>query len=92
MSENKTETATAAAQKKAGTVVYCGPTVRGVAQQFTPFIGGVPQRVQDFLDKYHAAALLVPLARFAQVRLDIKAGKGVESALIRNIEKQLKEG
>lgn len=98
MSE-KTETATkaaaettqkAAAQKTEDTVVYCGPTVRGVAQQFTPFIGGVPQRVQDFVNKYpEAAKLIVPYGDFAKVRERIASGKGAECVMIRSIKNKL---
>lgn len=87
------ETAPVAAEKSTGTVVYCGPSVRGVAQQFTPFIGGVPQRVQDFVAKYPAAAgLIVPIEDFAKARANIAANKGVESALVRRVTKLVKEG
>lgn len=89
----KTAAVTAAPAKSTGTVVWCGPTVRGVARQFTPFTGGVPQRVEEFIKKYPAAAgLCVPLKDFAKVRANIVAGKGVESALVRRISQLVKEG
>jgi len=75
------------------TVVYCGPTVRGVTRQYTPFIGGVPQSVKDFVAKYPiAAGLVVPLERFAQVRMNIEAGKGAESDLLAHVKKLMEEG
>ena len=33
-------------KKKAGPVVYCGPTVRGVAKQYTVFSGGIPEALE----------------------------------------------
>lgn len=98
MSEKKATAAKAAAEtaaeaKSTGTVVYCGPTIRGVARQFTPFIGGVPESVQNLVAKYPvAAALIVPLEDFARVRANIEANKGAESALVRHITKLVKEG
>jgi len=103
MSEKKTETAKAetaatveanTGEKAAGeTVVYCGPTVRGVARQFTVFSDGAPQKVQDFCTKYPVAAnLVVPLEQFAAARKNISEGTGRESALLRSLKKQMEEG
>jgi len=98
MSEKKTETAkaqaaAAAETKAAGAVVYCGPTVRGVAQQFTIFNGGTPEAVQNFCTKYPiAASLAVPLEQFAAVRKHISEGTGRESMLLRSLKKQMEEG
>lgn len=98
MSEKKTETAQAEAAQAAeaaqtGRVVWCGPTVRGVAVQYTTFIGGLPQRVQNLIAKYPAAAaLVVPYDRFAETRLRISGGKAAECILIHNLQKQIKEG
>lgn len=96
MSEaKKTETAKAATAApvgaaEPGTVVYCGPTVRGVARQYTVFKGGTPQSVKDFITKYPAAAgLVVPLDKFAQARANIEAGTGKESALLAYVKKQM---
>jgi len=96
-STKKTETAQAEAvqaaeAKEPEKVVWCGPTVRGVAAQYTVFIGGAPQRVQDFIAKYPiAASLLVPDNKFTEVRARICSGKGAECIIIRNLLKQIKE-
>ena len=39
-------------KKKAGPVVYCGPTVRGVAKQYTVFSGGIPEALEDFSERH----------------------------------------
>lgn len=53
--------------------IYCGPSVRGVAQAFTVFEGELPQRMREFLERYPAAReLVVPLERFAQVRRELE--------------------
>lgn len=101
MSEKTKETAKAGAAASAGvakqktpqTVVYCGPTVRGVAQQFSVFTGGLPQRVQDFVTEHPmAAGLIVPLEEFAATRLRISKGEGAECIFINALKKELEEG
>lgn len=54
-------------KKKAGPVVYCGPTVRGVAKQYTVFSGGIPEALEDFSERHpEVKALLVPVEQFAE--------------------------
>lgn len=98
MSEKKTETAKAEAVQAAETTVtqtpeavaWCGPTVRGVARQFTIFNGGTPKAVQDFCKKYPiAAGLVVPREQFATARKHISEGTGRESVLLRSLKKQM---
>ena len=44
MSEEKKAAPKAA--KAEGKTVYCGPTIRGVANQYTVFDGGIPAKLQ----------------------------------------------
>ena len=56
-------------EAKTGPVVYCGPSVRGVARQYTVYAGTIPAALADFIQAHPAAkGLLVSVGRFAQVR------------------------
>lgn len=67
---------------EAGSFVYCGPSIRGVARQFTVFNGGLPETVKDFTDKHPLVrALIVPVDRFAEMRRKLET-KGTAEALI----------
>lgn len=62
--------------------VYCGPTVRGVARQFTVYTYGLTGPIKEFLEAHpEAKALLVPLDRFAETRLRLEK-KGTWEALL----------
>lgn len=90
-----TEKKSAKATEKAGAkerekVVYCGPTVRGVAKQYTVYAGGMPQELEDFIKKHpEAAALVVPVERFAQTRKRMETAGTAEAILYRKIKSEL---
>ena len=49
--------------------VYCGPSVRGVARQYTTYQGGIPDPLKEFIKEHPAVrGLIVPASRFAIVR------------------------
>lgn len=53
--------------------VYCGPTVRGVARQYTTYQGGIPDALRDFIKEHpDARQLIVSTAQFPAMcrRLD----------------------
>lgn len=74
MSERKAEKAVETVKKQtenheARTVVYCGPSIRGVARQFTVYSNGVPGELRAVAEKHPViGGLIVPLNRFANVR------------------------
>lgn len=58
--------------------VYCGPSVKGVARQYTVYSGGLPETVKTFIEKHPLAGqLIVPVSKFAGMRtkLEIKGSK-----------------
>lgn len=64
--------------------VYCGPSVKGVARQYTVYSGGLPEAVNDFIAKHPLAAqLIVPVSRFADMRTKLET-KGSKEMLIYN--------
>lgn len=50
------------AAEAAGTVVYCGPSIKGVARQYTAYNNGIPEGLKQAAEKNKIlAALIVPL-------------------------------
>ena len=79
--------ATAKRAKAAGAQVYCGPTVRGVAKQYTVYAGSLPAELRNFIQAHpEAGALLVPVERFAQTRKKLETAGTTEAILYRKIK------
>lgn len=57
-----TKRTTRKAAEAAGTVVYCGPSIKGVARQYTAYTNGIPEGLREAAEKNKVlAALIVPL-------------------------------
>ena len=70
--------------------VYCGPSVRGVARQFTVYQGGIPDALKEFIKGHRAAkGLLVSVERFAQVRTRLETPGTGEYILFRKVRAEL---
>ncbi len=70
--------------------VYCGPSVRGVARQYTVYNGGIPDVVKRFVMEHPAAkGLLVSVERFAQVRIKLETRGTAESILFNKVRAEL---
>lgn len=99
MSTKKTNTDVAAenaapsdnVQEQKTACVYCGPTVRGVAHQFTVYAdGALPEMLQDFLKKHPAAAgLVVAVNAFADIRRRVETKGTAENILYNKIKSEL---
>ena len=57
--ETAAETAATEREKTSVTQVYCGPTVRGVAKQYTVFCGGIPEALEAVIAIHPEAGALV---------------------------------
>lgn len=78
--------------QKIGPMVYCGPTVRGVARQYTVYSGSIPEELASFIDNHPAArALVVPVEHFAQLRLKLEEQESAEAILYRKIKAEAEE-
>lgn len=65
-----------------GSYVYCGPSIRGVARQYTVFNGGLPEHVRDYAEQHPLIkTLTVPVERFAEMRSKLET-RGTAEALI----------
>lgn len=70
--------------------VYCGPSVRGVARQFTVYNGGIPDALKEFVKEHRAArGLIVSVERFAQVRTRLETPGTGEFILFRKVRAEL---
>ena len=70
--EKKTAVENKEAQTSAenvGAVAYCGPTVKGIAPQYTVFVDGLPDKLKEKVEQVPMLkALIVPLDKFAEMR------------------------
>lgn len=81
---------TAAEAAKPCCRVYCGPSVRGVARQFTVYPGELPEALRAFLNEHPAAVgLVVPIDLFAEVRHRVEIPGTAESILYNKIKSEL---
>ena len=73
--------------------VYCGPSVRGVSQQFTVYTGMIPKPLVDFVREYPAArGLIVPTGRFAKTRERLMTTGTAESMLFQRVKSEVQGG
>ena len=54
-----TKRTTRKAAEAAGTVVYCGPSIKGVAKQFTAYNNGIPEGLKAATEKNKVLAALI---------------------------------
>ena len=70
--------------------VYCGPTVRGVARQYTTYQGGIPDALRDFIKEHPEARwLIVSTARFPATRKRLDTPGTAEAKLYKRVKEQL---
>lgn len=85
--EEKAETSAPALPKPC---VYCGPSVRGIARQFTVYAGILPEALLDFIKAHPAArGLVVGLNDFAKVRGNLGKKGTAETVLYEKIRSEL---
>lgn len=74
--ENNTESDAAlinTKRERLSNVVYVGPKVSGVIQQFDTFSGNVPESIEEFSNKYNTIrALFIPISDFAKAFREVK--------------------
>ena len=65
------------AAEAVGTVVYCGPPIRGVAKQFTAYNNGLPEGLKAATEKNKIlAALIVPLEDLPEAMRQLRQRSG----------------
>ncbi len=69
------------------TVVYCGPTIKGVAQQFTAYNNGIPKKLKEYAkSNLSARRLIVPLDKLVQTKKNIMIQGTIENISFNNIK------
>ena len=77
-------------ENTSATQVYCGPTVRGVAKQYTVFHGGIPEALEAFIAIHpEAGELVVDVERFAETRKRLETAGTAEAILYGKIKSEL---
>ena len=70
--------------------VYCGPSVRGVARQYTTYQGGIPAELKEFIKAHPAArGLIIPTAKFASVRKRLETHGTAEAIIYKGVKDEL---
>lgn len=70
--------------------VYCGPSVKGVARQYTVYSGEIPSALAEFIKEHpEAGALVVSVERFAEVRKNLSTSGTAEAILYQKIKADL---
>lgn len=65
------------AAEAAGTVVYCGPSIKGVARQHTAYNNGIPEGLKQAAEKNKIlAALIVPLEDLPEAMRQLRQRSG----------------
>ena len=65
------------AAEAAGTVVYCGPSIKGVARQYTTYNNGIPEGLKQAAEKNKIlAALIVPLEDLPEAMRQLRQKSG----------------
>lgn len=89
MSDEKKTTAVAVESTRAvqvpEAVAYCGPTIKGVAPQYTVFVGGIPEKLTEIAEEHPVVkALIVPREKLAEMREKVEQGGTRENLLYQN--------
>ena len=79
----------AKAAEEAGTLVYCGPTIPGVAKQFTFSRGGVTAELKAAQERRPVLrALTIPLDQLPEAMRQLEKKHGRIYALYREAQRQ----
>lgn len=66
-------------------VAYCGPTIKGVAPQYTVFVGGIPEKLAEVAEEHPVVkALIVPREKLAEMRVKVEQSGTRENLLYQN--------
>lgn len=70
-----------------GAVVYCGPTIPGVAKQYTVYTGGLPAEMESrSRDTPAICGLVVPLDQLPEAMRQLREGTGRIYTLYRAVQ------
>ncbi len=77
--------------EQATTVVYCGPSIPGVAKQYTAYTNGIPTALAEAIVQQPAMeGLVVPLEQLPEA-MNLRSGTGHISRLYRLVQVNTKQ-
>lgn len=78
----------ASSNKNQETLVYCGPTIKGVVQQYAHFTKGIPKNLKEYIATHKSVKkLIVPLDKLIETKRNIHTAGTVENLTYNKIEK-----
>ena len=90
LAEAEKQIVKAVPEEETGACVYCGPSVRNVARQYTVYAGEIPDALREFIRKHPAAGgLLVPVEKFAETRRKLEAKGTAEAVLYNKVKSEM---
>lgn len=70
--------------------VYCGPSVKGVARQYTTYHGGIPDALREFIKEHpQALGLIVSVEGFQAMRKRLETRGTLEEKLYKAVKAEL---
>ena len=70
--------------------VYCGPSVRGVARQYTTYQGGISDALREFIREHPGAlGLIVSTGKFPAMRKRLETWGTPEAKLYKAVKEEL---
>ena len=70
--------------------VYCGPSVKGVARQYTTYQGGIPDALREFIKaRPEALGLIVSTGKFPAMRRRLETHGTREAKLYKAVKARL---
>lgn len=70
--------------------VYCGPSVKGVARQYTTYQGGIPDVLREFIKAHpEALGLIVSTGQFQEQRRRLETPGTKEAKLYKAVKARL---
>ena len=77
-------------EQTTGTVVYCGPTIPGVAKQHTFYTNGIPDPLLKAIEKYPPmGGLVIPLDQLPEAMKKLNGKYGHIYRLFRLVQAKL---
>lgn len=77
-------------EQSAAPVVYCGPSIPGVTNQFTTYTNGIPEALAAAIEKTPAmGGLVVPLEQLPDAMKKLRGGYGHIYRLFRLVQAKL---
>ncbi len=78
------------AEEKTGPVVYCGPSIRGIARQYTVYTGPIPKDLEAYAKEHPTIrSLIVPTEKFAETRKKLESAGTPEALLYKKIKSEM---